>query len=103
MTGPNPRTPVAASTCYDRRASACDPERASLRAKSDAALSLKIDGARADNRKLSGARKIWHLLRRDGEDIARCTVEWLMLEARIDLSVGTVGDACSATDGMTGL
>ena len=50
-----------------------DPDRASARAKSDAALSLKIDAAWEDNRKLYGARKIWHVLRRDGEDVARCT------------------------------
>ncbi len=68
----------APSTYYDRRASARDPDRASLRAKSDAALSLKIDGAWEDNRKLYGARKIWHVLRREGEDVARCTVERLM-------------------------
>ena len=42
----------APSTYYERRAIARDPDRASLRAKSDAALSLKIDGAWADNRKL---------------------------------------------------
>jgi putative transposase len=41
-------------------------------------MSLKIDGAWASNRKLYGARKIWHVLRREGEDIARCTVERLM-------------------------
>jgi len=68
----------APSTYYDRRAIARDPDRASARAKSDAALSLKIDGAWADNRKLYGARKIWHVLRREGEDVARCTVERLM-------------------------
>jgi len=61
----------APSTYYERRAIARDPERASLRAKSDAALSLKIDGAWEDNRKLYGARKIWHVLRREGEDVAR--------------------------------
>ena len=65
----------APSTYYERRAIARDPERGSARAKSDAALSLKIDGAWADNRKLYGARKIWHVLRREGEDAARCTVE----------------------------
>ena len=69
---------IAPSTYYDRRAIARDPDRASARAKSDAALSLKIDGAWADNRKLYGARKIWHVLRRDGQDVARCTVERLM-------------------------
>ncbi len=68
----------APSTYYDRRAILCDPERASPRAKSDAALSLKIDKAWTDNRKLYGARKVWHVLRRQGEDVARCTVERLM-------------------------
>ncbi len=68
----------APSTYYDRRAIAHDPDRASARAKSDAALSLKSDGAWEDNRKLYGARKIWHVLRREGEDVARCTVERLM-------------------------
>ena len=53
----------APSTYYGRRAIARDPERASRRAKTDAALSLKIDGAWEDNRKLYGARKIWHVLR----------------------------------------
>ena len=41
-------------------------------------MSLRLDGARADNRKLCGARQIWHVLRRDGQDVARCTVERLM-------------------------
>ena len=68
----------APSTYYDRRAIARDPDRASLRAKLDAALSLKIDAAWENNRKLYGARKIWHVLRRDGENVARCTVERLM-------------------------
>ena len=68
----------APSTYYDRRAIARDPDRASLRAKLDAALSLKIDAAWENNRKLCGARKIWHVLRREGEDVARCTVERLM-------------------------
>ena len=29
-------------------------------------------------RKLYGARKIWHVLRRDGQDVARCRVKRLM-------------------------
>ena len=68
----------APSTYYDRRTIVRDPDRASRRAKSDAALSLKIDAAWENNRKLYGARKIWHVLRRDGQDVARCTVERLM-------------------------
>src|SRR5690606_32242565 len=34
-------------------------------------------------RKVLGARKLWLRLRRDGHDIARCTVERLMRELRI--------------------
>ena len=41
---------IAPSTYHDRRAIARDPERASARAKSDAALSLKIDAAWEDTR-----------------------------------------------------
>ena len=69
---------IAPSTYYDRRAIARDPDRASARAKSDAAISVKIDAAWDANRKLYGARKIWHVLRRQGEDADRCTVERLM-------------------------
>ncbi len=68
----------AQSTYYDWRAVARDPDRASARARSDAALSIKIEAAWDANRKLYGARKIWHVLRRQGEDAARCTVERLM-------------------------
>jgi hypothetical protein len=65
-------------TYYERHTIARDPERASARAKPDAALSVKIDKAWADNRKLYGAWKVWHVLLREGEDVARCTVERLM-------------------------
>ena len=68
----------APSTYYDRWAIMLDPDRASARAKSDAAMSVKIDATWDANRKLYGARKIWHVLRRQGEDVARCTVERLM-------------------------
>jgi putative transposase len=68
----------APSTYYDRRAVARDPDRASARARSDAALNIKINAVWDANRKLYGARKIWHVLRRQGEDASRCTVERLM-------------------------
>ena len=41
-------------------------------------MSVKIDAAWEDNRKFYVARKIWHVLLRDGQDVARCTVERLM-------------------------
>ena len=68
----------APSTYYDRRAIIRDPDRASARARSDAALNVKIDAAWEDNCMLYRARKIWHVLRREGEDVARCTAERLM-------------------------
>lgn len=67
---------IAQSTYYERRAIARD--RASARAKSDSDLCTKIVAAWKDNRKLYGARKIWHVLLRDDEAVARCTVERLM-------------------------
>ena len=73
---------IAPSTYYERRAFARDPHRASARAKSDAALSLKIDGARADNRKLYGTRKIWHVLRREGEDAAPLLADCFAIACR---------------------
>ena len=69
---------IAQSTYYERRAIARDPDRASARAKSDAVMCIKINAAWEDNRKLYGARKIWHVLLRDNQDVARCTVERLM-------------------------
>jgi putative transposase len=52
--------------------------RASVRAKSDADLCVKIDAAWQNDRKLYGARKVWHGLLRDNEELARFTVERLM-------------------------
>jgi hypothetical protein len=69
---------IAQSTYYERRAIARDPDRASARAKSDADLCIKINAAWEENRKLYGARKVWHVLLRDNQEIARCTVERLM-------------------------
>jgi hypothetical protein len=65
-------------TYYERHAIARDLERELARAKPDAALSVKINKAWADNRKLYGAWKVWHVLLREGEDVARCKVERLM-------------------------
>ncbi|MDX5402279.1 MAG: hypothetical protein LPJ93_07770 [Rhodobacterales bacterium] len=66
---------IAPSPHYECRAIARKPDRASARAKSGAALSVKIDAARQDNRKLYGARKIWHVLLRDNQGVARCSVD----------------------------
>jgi transposase InsO family protein len=46
-------------------------------------LGVKIDAAWDVNRKLYGPQKIWHVLRLEGEDVARCTVERLMRSLRV--------------------
>ena len=70
--------PIAPSTYYARSAVARDADLASDRAKQDAIDRKKIKDAFDGSGRRYGARKIWHDLRRDGHDIARCTVERLM-------------------------
>ena len=41
-------------------------------------MSVRIDAAWQDNRKLYGARKIWLQLNREGIEVARCTISRLM-------------------------
>ncbi|MFP4361187.1 MAG: IS3 family transposase [Alphaproteobacteria bacterium] len=70
--------PIAPSTYHQRALEARKPDRASARSKSDAALRVAIARVWEENRQLYGARKIWHALRREGFDVARCAVERLM-------------------------
>ena len=70
--------PIAPSTYHQRALEARKPERASARSRTDAALRIEIARVWEENRQLYGARKIWHALRREGHDVARCTVERLM-------------------------
>jgi transposase InsO family protein len=69
---------IAPSTYYAFKAVERDPDLASGRARQDrrdmAAIKQVFDGSRGRY----GARKVWHQLRREGGDIARCTVERLM-------------------------
>ena len=70
--------PIAPSTFYAHAAVARDADLASDRAKKDALDKAKIKEAFNNSSKRYGARKIWHELRRNKYDIARCTVERLM-------------------------
>ena len=70
--------PIASSTFYARRAVTHDPDLASDRAKRDASDKADIKRVFDASRGRYGARKVWHALRREGKDIARCTVERLM-------------------------
>ena len=51
---------------------------ASRRAKRDAVLLPEVKRVWDDNLKVYGVRKVWHQLRREGFDVARCTVARLM-------------------------
>ena len=70
--------PIAPSTFYAHQAVARDPDQASDRTKQDAIDREKIREAFEESGRRYGARKIWHELRRNKHDIARCTVERLM-------------------------
>ena len=72
-------TPIASSTYYDivKRAP-------SARARRDEELKTHIVRVHADNYGVYGARKVWLTLRREGIDVARCTVERLMGELGLE-------------------
>ena len=69
---------IAPSTFYDFKAVERDPDLASDRARQDRLDMVAIKQAFDGSRGRYGARKVWHQLRREGHDIARCTVERLM-------------------------
>jgi putative transposase len=69
---------IAPSTWYARAAKKADPEKRSKRAKADDAMSLKIRQVFEDNFGVYGVRKVWHQLKRQGEDIGRDAVARLM-------------------------
>jgi putative transposase len=69
---------IAPSTFYSFKAGERDLALASDRAKQDRLDMAAIKKAFDDSRGRYGARKVWHQLRREGREIARCTVERLM-------------------------
>nr|WP_313011937.1 IS3 family transposase [Brucella intermedia] len=75
--------PIAPATYYDHLAKRAEPARLSDRAKRDEALRPEIRRAFEDNWSVYGVRKVWHQLRREGFDVARCTVARLMKEMGI--------------------
>ncbi|MAG57832.1 MAG: hypothetical protein CMJ83_16230 [Planctomycetes bacterium] len=72
--------PIAPSTYYEHKAREKDPSRLPDRAKREAELRPEIDRVWNENRRVYGARKVWRQLGREGEEVARCTVERLMRE-----------------------
>jgi len=75
--------PIAPSTFYEQKARQADPLRAPERVRRDAGLCEEIERVWHESRRLYGARKVWRQLRREGIEVARCTVERLMRQLGI--------------------
>ena len=69
---------IAPSGYHEHKARAADPARRSGRAQRDETLRTEIRRVHQANHSVYGARKVWRQLRRDGHDVARCTIERLM-------------------------
>jgi putative transposase len=70
--------PIAPSTYHAHVASRRDPARLSERARRDGVLKTEIDRVFKDNFGVYGVRKVWRQMKREGFDVARCTVARLM-------------------------
>lgn len=70
--------PIAPSTYWKWAARRRAPELRPARAKRDEELEALIRKVWEDNLCLYGAEKVWWALRREGHQVARCTVERLM-------------------------
>jgi putative transposase len=70
--------PIAPSTYRLYAARRTDPTRRPARAQRDERLCEQIRRVWEDNFRVYGADKVWRQLRREGVEVARCTVERLM-------------------------
>ncbi len=70
--------PIAPSTYHAHVAKRANPSLLPQRAQRDEALKVDIRRVFAANFEVYGARKVWRQMRREGHDVARCTVERLM-------------------------
>ena len=76
--------PIAPSTFYDHLAKRANPDLLSDRAKRDKALRPEIERVWEQNYKVYGVRKVWHQMRREGFDVARCTVARLVKDLGLE-------------------
>ncbi len=70
--------PIAPSTYRIHAARRADPSRLPARTKRDANLMPQIARVFDENFQVYGVRKVWRQLKREGREVARCTVERLM-------------------------
>ena len=69
---------IAPSTYYSHVRRRAHPETAPPRVQEDANLMTQIRRVFDEHFQVYGVRKVWRQLKRDGYDVARCTVERLM-------------------------
>ncbi len=69
---------IAPSGYYVHRTRQADPSRRPARALRDERLRRQVRHVWRANHQVYGVRKVWRRLKRDGTDVARCTVERLM-------------------------
>jgi putative transposase len=70
--------PIAPSIYHDHAAKRADPSKLSARARRDGALKSEVRRVFEENFHVYGTRKVWRQLKREGKDVARCTVARLM-------------------------
>jgi putative transposase len=70
--------PIAPSTYHAHVIRRADPTRLSARARRDNALKPEVRRVFEENFSVYGVRKVWQQLKREGHDVARCTVARLM-------------------------
>jgi len=70
--------PIAPSQYYEHKAREAQPERLPPRLRRDRGLVQEIGRVYEANFRVYGARKVWRQLGREGQIVARCTVERLM-------------------------
>jgi putative transposase len=70
--------PIAPSTYHEHVAKRTDPARLSARVRRDAVLKPEVQRVFEENFHVYGVRKVWRQLKREGKDVARCTVSRLM-------------------------
>ena len=69
---------IAPSTYHEQARRRQQPETAPARVRRDTELKQEIQRVFDENFQVYGARKVWRQLKREGHDVARCTVERLM-------------------------
>jgi len=79
--------PIAPSTYRGHAARRRDPEKRPPRMKRDAVLKVEVRRVFDENFRVYGVRKVWRQLKREGFDVARCTIERLMRELGLEGAV----------------